>query len=134
MGGLGDADYARGRMISAHRHLERCVELASQQGLGRVEVANRSQIAHAALYFRPMREALDRALVAAGAAAAVGHLRAEINARVASIFALFTMVDLTRLKDELGWSSTWLRVSVRAVFSGFLPYVGKAALLGRGPI
>ena len=129
-GGLGDADYARGRMISAHRHLERCVELAGQHGFGRVEVANRSQIAHAALYFRPMHEALDAGCAAARAAAAVGHQRAEINARVASVFALFTMVDLSRLKDEAGVVLSLVeRLGARRFLQSCLPYVGKAALL-----
>ena len=30
LGGLGDAEYVRGRMLSAHRHFERCVELAAR--------------------------------------------------------------------------------------------------------
>jgi tetratricopeptide (TPR) repeat protein len=53
LGGLGDAEYVRGRMISSHRHLRRCGELAAQHSFGRIEVANRSQMAHARLYFDP---------------------------------------------------------------------------------
>ncbi|MSO81234.1 MAG: tetratricopeptide repeat protein [Alphaproteobacteria bacterium] len=41
LGGLGDAEYLRGRLISAHRHYQRCVELSRQHGLFLVEVANR---------------------------------------------------------------------------------------------
>ena len=40
LGGVGDAEYMRGRMISAHEGFRRCIELARQQGLGRIEVAN----------------------------------------------------------------------------------------------
>jgi tetratricopeptide (TPR) repeat protein len=129
-GGLGDADYARGRMISAHRQLERCVELASLHGLGRIKVANRSQMAHAALYFRPVREALGEGLAAASAAAEVGHLRAEINARVANVFALITMVDLNRLRAEVGLVLDLVqRLGARRFLQSSLPYLGKAALL-----
>jgi class 3 adenylate cyclase/tetratricopeptide (TPR) repeat protein len=130
LGGLGDADYARGRMISAHRHLERCVELAGLHGFGRLKVANRSQMAHAALYFRPLREVLDEGLAAAAAAAEVGHLRAEINARVANVFALFTMVDLSPLKAEADLVLDLVqRLGARRFLQSSLPYVGKAALL-----
>ena len=129
-GGLGDADYARGRMQSAHRHLKRCVELAGLHGFGRLKVANRSQMAHAALYFRPMRRVLDEGLDAATAAAEVGHLRAEINARVANVFALFTMVDLARLRAEAGLVVDLVqRLGARRFLQSSLPYVGKAALL-----
>jgi tetratricopeptide (TPR) repeat protein len=40
LGGLGDAEYARGRMLSAFRYFERCVAAARTAGLGRTEVAN----------------------------------------------------------------------------------------------
>ena len=130
LGGLGDADYARGRMISAHRHLERCVELAGLHGLGRLQVANRSQMAHAAVYFRPLREVLGEGLAAAAAAAEVGHLRAEINARVANVFVLCTMVDLSRLQAEIGLVLDLVqRLGARRFLQSSLPYVGKAALL-----
>ena len=41
LGGLGDADYMRGRMISAHGWYSECVELSERHGFGRIEVANR---------------------------------------------------------------------------------------------
>jgi tetratricopeptide (TPR) repeat protein len=129
-GGLGDADYARGRMISAHRYLERCVALAGAHGFGRIKVANRSQMAHAALYFRPMRQALDEGIAGARAAAEVGHLRAEMNARVANILAQFMMVDLPRMKDESRLVLDLVqRLGARRFLQSSLPYVGKAALL-----
>jgi hypothetical protein len=39
-GGLGDAEYARGPMITAHGCFHRCVELCRKHGLGRIEVVN----------------------------------------------------------------------------------------------
>jgi tetratricopeptide (TPR) repeat protein len=69
LGGLGDAEYLRGRMISAHDRLLRCVELAREQNFGRIEVSNLAQIANTQLYFRPQREALESALTTAAAAA-----------------------------------------------------------------
>jgi class 3 adenylate cyclase/tetratricopeptide (TPR) repeat protein len=98
LGGLGDADYVRGRMISAHRHLGQSVQLARRDGFGRIEVANRSQMAHASLYFRPQREALDDARAAADAARQVGHDRAELNARVAVMFACYACGEFDELR------------------------------------
>jgi tetratricopeptide (TPR) repeat protein len=130
LGGLGDADYARGRMISAYRHLEGCVDLADLHGFGRLKVANHSQMAHAAVYFRPLREVLGEGLAAAAAAAEVGHLRAEINARVANVFVLCTMGELSRLKAEFGLVLDLVqRLGARRFLQSSLPYVGKAALL-----
>ncbi len=40
LSGLGDAEYARGRMISAHRYFDECVEISREQGFGRILAAN----------------------------------------------------------------------------------------------
>jgi class 3 adenylate cyclase/tetratricopeptide (TPR) repeat protein len=101
LGGLGDAEYVRGRMISAHDRLYRCVELSRQHGFGRIEVANLAQIAHARLYFRPQQDALEHALAAAAAAAKVGHDRAELNARLAASSALFALAELEGCRDQV---------------------------------
>jgi class 3 adenylate cyclase/tetratricopeptide (TPR) repeat protein len=106
LGGLGDAEYMRGRMVSAHDRLHACVELSRQQGLGRIEVANRAQIAHTRLYFRPQQDALEHALSAAAAAAKLGHSRAELNARLAAISACFETADLDACRDHVGQVQT----------------------------
>lgn len=91
LGGLGDAEYVRGRMMKARTHLERCVALAREQGLGRIEVANQAQIAHTLVYTGPLTAARETAADACEAARHVGHLRAEINSRAASVKALYGM-------------------------------------------
>jgi hypothetical protein len=80
LGGLGDAEYMRGRMISAHERLRECVEVSRQHGLGRIEVAYLAQMVHAKQYFSSQQMALAEALAAVKAAASVGHQRAELNA------------------------------------------------------
>jgi len=45
LGGLGDAAFLQGRMLSARRHFDDCVQLASRHGLKRVETANRAMAA-----------------------------------------------------------------------------------------
>jgi tetratricopeptide (TPR) repeat protein len=50
LGGLADAEYARGRMLSSHARFKACVELAREHGLGRIEVANMSMMAFTHLF------------------------------------------------------------------------------------
>ncbi len=109
LGGLGDAEYVRSRMISAHDRLTECVALARRQGLGRIEVANLAQIAHTMLYFRPQREALDQALAAASGAARVGHLRAELNSRVAALKALHVLGEWDACRRGVGRAQDLVR-------------------------
>ena len=45
LGGLGDAEYVRGRMSSAHDRFSECVGLCERHGFGRIEVANRPMMA-----------------------------------------------------------------------------------------
>ena len=88
LGGLGDAEYARGRMISAHSSFSRCVELSRKHGFGRIEVANLSMIAHTQVYLNDLSGALATSAAAIELAARVGHPRAEIIAHNAATIRL----------------------------------------------
>lgn len=81
LSGLGDAHYLSGRMRSAHEQFSRCVELARQQGLGRIEVANRHMMGWSALYLDRLRYALDAGRETVDMAMMVSHRRVEIIAR-----------------------------------------------------
>jgi class 3 adenylate cyclase/tetratricopeptide (TPR) repeat protein len=109
LGGLGDAEYVRGRMRSSHERLCQCVELSRRHGFGRIEVANHAQIAHTMLYLSPQRDALDEARGAAEAAARVGHRRAELNARVAAVFALLMLSELDACRAEVASAQALVR-------------------------
>ena len=80
LGGLGDAECMRGKMLSARDHFSRCVERSRQQGLGRVEVANWPMLAFTR-WFADDASALSDALSAIEAALRVGDGRAEIIAQ-----------------------------------------------------
>jgi predicted ATPase len=79
-GGLGDAEYARGRMLTAGRHFRACIELCRQHGFGRIEVASLPMAAATALYAGELERALGEATAAIEAARRVGHRRAEMVA------------------------------------------------------
>ena len=91
LGGLGDAEWARGRMISAYERLGEFVALSHQHGLGRIEVANFAQMIQAKQYFADQRVVLAEALVAVNAAASVGHQRAELNAVLVAASSSFVL-------------------------------------------
>ncbi len=100
LGGLGDAYYSQGRMITSFGYFERCVELCRRHGLGRVEVGNRYMVAWTRLYRNENHASVEEALSACDAAALVGHHRAEIVARLTAARALYEVGDLARCKSQ----------------------------------
>jgi tetratricopeptide (TPR) repeat protein len=93
LGGLGDAEYVRGRMISAHDRFRRCVELCARHGFGRIEVANRPMMAFTRWFAGDARGALADADAAIESAARVGHRRAEMIGHHAAFFCRYSLTD-----------------------------------------
>lgn len=88
LGGVADAAFAQGRFHTALDCYSRCVALAREQGLGRVEVANFAmvQTCHQLMGIPGGREEAEAALLAASR---VGHRRAEILALHGLVFGHF---------------------------------------------
>jgi tetratricopeptide (TPR) repeat protein len=86
LGGLGDAEYVRGRMISAHDRFRSCVELSERHGFRRIEVANRPMMAFTRWFAGDTTGALADADTAIESAATVGHRRAEMVGHHAAFF------------------------------------------------
>jgi class 3 adenylate cyclase/tetratricopeptide (TPR) repeat protein len=95
LGGLGDAEYVRGRMISAHDRFRRCVALSERHGFGRIEVANRPMMAFTRWFAGDTRGALADADAAIAAAARVGHRRAEMIGHHIAFFCRHALMDFT---------------------------------------
>jgi class 3 adenylate cyclase/tetratricopeptide (TPR) repeat protein len=93
LGGLGDAEYVRGRMISAHDRFGECVELCERHGFGRIEVANRPMTAFTRWFAGDTRGALAVAETAITRAARVGHRRAEMISHHAAFFCRHALMD-----------------------------------------
>ena len=94
LGGLGDAEYVRGRMVSAYGAYRSCVELSRQRGLGRTEIANLPMVAFTRWFVDDTRSALAEAHGAIAAAAKVGQLRAQTIAHHAGCFCSRVLLDL----------------------------------------
>lgn len=94
LGGLGDAECMRGRMISARDHFRHCVELSRQHGLCAIEIANWAMLAFTRWFADDAFAALGEALAAIEAAVPVGQLRAEIIAQHAAYSCRHALTDM----------------------------------------
>jgi DNA-binding SARP family transcriptional activator len=77
LGGLGDAEFMRGCMLSAHRHYVDCVGLARRHRLKRIEAANQPMAAITRWYSGQTLAALGDAQAAIDLTVQIGHRRAE---------------------------------------------------------
>ncbi|MGI9303624.1 MAG: tetratricopeptide repeat protein, partial [Gammaproteobacteria bacterium] len=104
LSGLGDANYQRGHMISAHGHFERCLQLARENGFGRIEVSNRHMLGLTRYYQNDLQTALADCLAGADGAARVGQQRAEMAARSSVGPVLLDLNDFAaaQKQSELG--------------------------------
>jgi len=92
-------------------------------------MANASMLGHTGLYFQPQSDALAVALAAAEGAARVGHRRAELNARLAAVFALYELAELDQVCEQVARASALARALGAARFDQpCLLYLGKVAL------
>jgi len=101
LGGLGDAYYQRGRMITAHEHFRRCVDLSREHGFCGIEVANLSMVGFSRFYSNELREALEDGLATVAAAAKVGHQRAELLGRIMAYHVFVQMIDVDAAREHL---------------------------------
>jgi len=101
LGGLGDAEYMRGRMMSAHDAFSRCIRLSQRHGLARVEVANLPMRAITAWFAGKTAEGLEGALASVDAARKVGHRRALAIAHHAAYHCLHDLAQWQRAAEHV---------------------------------
>ena len=101
LGGLADAEYARGRMLSSHARFKACVELAREHGLGRIEVANLNMKAYTHLFSGDVRATLKMANAAVAAAMKVGHQRAEVIARESAFECNLNLCNFADAREQV---------------------------------
>ena len=121
LGGLGDAEYVRGRMHRANSLLTDCVALSHRSGFGRIEVAHDAQLANTMIYLCPQAEALAHARKATAAASRIGHLRAELHATLVSLICLLHLEDWQGAESEVRHAQTLVaRLGARRFKQNFL--------------
>jgi class 3 adenylate cyclase/tetratricopeptide (TPR) repeat protein len=116
LGGLGDAEYMRGHMISANGRFQACIALATSHGLGRIGSANRPMAAFTRWLTGEIDAALADARAAIEAAKRVGHKRAEMIAHHAAYFCLHDRADFDAAAEHVAQS---LRIAQQLQASRF---------------
>jgi class 3 adenylate cyclase/tetratricopeptide (TPR) repeat protein len=106
LGGLGDAEYARGRMAAAKDNFQRCIELARRHGFGRIEVANRGMVAFSRAFCGDLAGAREDALEAIRMAARVGHQRAELMGEMVMYFITYETCEWEAAKGHIDRART----------------------------
>jgi class 3 adenylate cyclase len=100
LGGLGDAEYVGGRMISARERFRACIALASGHGLERISCANRPMAAFARWITGETEAALEDARSAIEFAKRIGHKRAEMIGHHAAYFCLHDFAELDKAEEH----------------------------------
>jgi len=101
LGGLGDAYYQRGRMITAYEQFHSCVELCREHGFGRIAVANLYMEGFSRQYFNELRQALENGRETIETAVKVGHRRAELLGRHLIFSILFELGEIDPAAEQL---------------------------------
>ena len=94
LSGLGDAAYARGRMITAKRLFSDCVELCRAHGFTRVEAANLNMIGFSRVYCLELPAALGDAEATIELAQKIGQRRTEVLGRTLAYHVLLDQGDI----------------------------------------
>jgi tetratricopeptide (TPR) repeat protein len=100
LGGLGDAEYARGRMLTAGERFDACVALCREHGLGRIEVANRPMAAITRVYALKLADAAAEAQAAIEASTRVGHKRSLVIARHTAFFCALATAEYAAAEEH----------------------------------
>jgi len=125
LSGLGDAEYLRGRMISAHRYFSQGIEISREQGLGKVLAANLAMRGQMYRWQNKFDLALRDGEEAVSLAQETGQLRAEIIA----LSVGKCLVDLGREDEGERWIKRRLELARRL---GSRVFIGVALMdLGR---
>jgi len=101
LGGLADAQYAQGRMLTALDYFSRCVELSRKSGFLRIEIPNRLMIGHCLQYSNELARAFQEMQAACDSARKVGLVQAEIFGQE-SLALLLTMAGRYEEAESAG--------------------------------
>ncbi len=108
-GGLGDAEFARGRMISAHRYFDQCIELSRAHNFTGIMAANLSMRGQTFLYQHQLEAAIEDCRAAAELAGKIRQPRAEMIAAIVATYVL----DLHDPQEGRIWAERSLDIARR---------------------
>jgi class 3 adenylate cyclase/tetratricopeptide (TPR) repeat protein len=123
-GGIGDAAYARGAMVSAREALARCVELAEAGGFYAILADNLPMAAHVDYLSNDFERCIERAMRAVALARDHGRPRGASVAELAASVALF---DRDRVEEAIEHATESVNLARRLGLS-FLETAGAFML------
>ena len=123
LSGLGDAEYARGRMRKAFDYFEHCLALCEEHGLGQVEAANRFMLGTVRIYLNQLDRALEDALGSATMAARVGHKRAEIVSRLTCGWIYIARAEFDQAEAQ---ATAGLKLAIEIGARRFEPFLNES--------
>ena len=128
LGGLGEAEFVRGHMISAFEAYDACIALARREGDLRIVAANLSMRGQTLNYKNELEAAFADCREADLLAQEIRHARAEMIACVVSAY----VCDSNDPLDGRRWSERALEIARRlgaGLFEAIaLEYIGRSAL------
>ncbi|MEE8247522.1 MAG: tetratricopeptide repeat protein, partial [Alphaproteobacteria bacterium] len=128
LGGLGDAAYADGRLVTADSYYGQCIALCREHGFGRIEVANLAQQGGwgTRFFMGNVAGALEISLDAVEKACAVGHDRAELISQSGCYMGLFSTGETARARRHVERAKALIkRLGARRFLARALQYEGK---------
>lgn len=100
LGGIGDANFLRGHMLSAQENFAQCVRLAQGSQLSNVEAGNLPMLAACNVYVMHYTEGVRLYDKGVALARKLGHLLAEIVGHSVGSLLHFSLGDLARAKSS----------------------------------
>ncbi len=95
LGGLGDGEYARGRMATAHKYVTECIRLSREYGHARTEAANLNMLGGGGtnFYLNNLKAGLKACHAGIKKATQIGHIRAAVLSHVGAAQIYSDMAD-----------------------------------------
>ncbi|MDX1430947.1 MAG: AAA family ATPase [Gammaproteobacteria bacterium] len=100
LSGLGDGEYARGRMLSAFENFRRCIDIATEHGFDDIVAANLGMVAACHLYQNEVDAGIEAASRGVDLARRSGQLRAELNSLVCLHHMLIERAETQTLREN----------------------------------
>ncbi len=101
LGGLGDAEYARGRLETAHQFFGRCIELCRAHGFGRIESSYMTMFTTTSFYMLDLSGAIEANENCIQMAERCGQTRAALLAHMDGADSDIELCDIASAKQHL---------------------------------
>jgi len=133
LSGLGDAHYAAGRMVTASAYFKRCVGMAVERGMGRIELSNRFMVGVTLMNLCAFDEALHEVDLTRAMALAVRDRHAEMIAyETRALLMMMTGEAAACLEDALKGEALARELGAKRYLSILVGLKGRTlGMLGR---